>query len=98
MFVFRITPMNGCAPMEMRPTVSQVRSLPEASYRVPLDQTATLLIPRPGRYRVEVLVPGQRPIRALVGRWDPAPSEVVEWRASDLHTEGERQLWVTLPE
>lgn len=77
-----------------------MRSSPEASYRVPLDPTATLLIPRPGRYRVEVevLVPGQRPIRALVGRWDPAPSEVVEWGASDLYMEGERQLWVTFPE
>lgn len=99
-FVFRITPMNGCAPMEMRRTVAQVRSSPEASYRVPLEQTATLLIPRPGRYRVEVdiLVPGRAPMRALVGRWDPAPSEVVEWGPNDLYVQGERQLWVTLPE
>lgn len=49
---FRLTPAAGGAARIFTRTVGQLRTSPLPSFKVPLDETATLVVPVAGRYRV----------------------------------------------
>jgi hypothetical protein len=98
-FVFTLTPLDGGKPLVMRRTRQQLLTSPDASYRVPLDQTANLLLPRPGRYRVQVkAVSPTRGEKPMVLGWERQASVELEWGPNDTYLHGGKQLMVLQPE
>lgn len=96
-FSFTVTPAGG-APFVLRRTTRQLLTSPAASHRVPLDETATLLLPGPGRYRVTAsVVAAGREIPLQLG-YDRAASVELTWGPGDTYLNGGRSLMVLQPE
>ncbi|GLC25664.1 hypothetical protein [Roseisolibacter agri] len=96
-FSFTITPAGG-APFVLRRTTRQLLTSPAASHRVPLDETATLLLPGPGRYRVTASVAAAGRETPLQLGYDRAASVELTWGPSDTYLNGGRSLMVLQPE
>lgn len=92
---FTLSPADGGATRSYTRTVRQLHSSPAASYKVPVDQTATLIVPAAGRYRLKgtVQMADGRTQRLLIGG---QPEAEIEWTGTYLN--GAKYLGVTIAE
>jgi hypothetical protein len=96
-FSFTITPAGG-APFVLRRTTRQLLTSPAPSHRVPLDETATLLLPGPGRYRVTASVAAAGRETALQLGHDRSASVELTWGPAETYLNGGRSLMVLQPQ
>ena len=92
---FTLTPDAGGPARSYTRTVRQLHSSPAASYKVPIEQTATLIVPAAGRYRLSgtVQLPDGRTQPLLIGGETNAQ---IEWTGTYLN--GAKYLGVTVAE